>query len=81
MAKRRGSVLVDGKRVRRGTSIYHTTHNRVLWIDEIYEGVVVLGTVDRTVRVSLEAFRTNVENGTLKIESQLRRGESSPFEE
>ena len=53
----------------------------MLWIDEIYEGVVVLGTIDRTVRVSLEAFRTNVENGTLKIESRPRWGESSPFEE
>lgn len=72
MAKRRGSVEVGGERVRRGTSVYHTTHNRVLWIDDILDGVVVLGTLDRTVRVSLEAFRINVENGTLKIESKPR---------
>ena len=58
----------------RGTSIYHTTHNRVLWIDDILDGVIVLGGLDRTLRISLETFRRNVENGTLKIELRPREG-------
>lgn len=62
------AVEVGGQRIRPGTSIYHTVGNRVLWVDAILGDVVVLGTVDRTVRVSKEVFRKNIENGTLKIE-------------
>lgn len=70
MAKGRDSVTVDGEQVVRGTSVYHTSHNRVLWVDEIRDGMVVLRTVDHSVRISLDAFRTNVATGTLKIEAK-----------
>lgn len=70
MDERVPAVEVDGDRIRTGTSVYHTVGNRVLWVDDIVGDVVVLGTVERTVRVSKEVFRKNVEDGTLKIESK-----------
>lgn len=61
--------MVDGQQIPSGSSVYHTTHNRVLWIDEIIDDIVVLRTVDRRIKVTIEAFRTNIADGTLKVES------------
>lgn len=70
MDERVPAVEVEGERIRAGTSVFHTVGNRVLWIDDIVGDVVVLGTVERTVRVSKEVFRKNVEDGTIVIQER-----------
>ncbi len=67
---------VDGLRIRRGTSVYHTREHRVLWVDKVTESAVQLSSVDRSAEIGREAFTEKIRDGTLVVEATVETNKS-----
>lgn len=66
----RPAVEVEGWTIRRGTSIFDTLTNGVLWFHDVHGGYVELDTLDGITRMTRSQFVARVRNRTLIIESE-----------
>lgn len=63
------AVDVEGWTIQRGTSIFDTLTNVVMWFHDVHGGYVELDTLDGITRMTRSQFAARVRNRTLIIET------------
>lgn len=62
-------VEVEGLTIQRGTSLFDTLTNGVMWFHDVHGGYVELDTLDGLTRMTRSQFVARVRNRTLIVES------------
>lgn len=67
------AVVVEGQTIRKGTSIFDTLTDGVMWFRTVHGGYVELDTLDGITRMTRSQFVARVRNRTLVVESHRAR--------